>query len=318
MRILLTLFTVFLFSVTVWADTLPRWTQDCPGTDFTKSNISIAEIISGGPPRDGIPSIDDPQFKSASDDLDITGTEPVISIEVNGEDRTYPVRILMWHEIVNDVAGGEPVTVTYCPLCNASVVFDRRLDGKVLDFGTSGMLRYSDMIMYDRQTDSLWQQFTGEAVIGDLAGQELTILPSRTESIAVFTARHPAGKVLVPPTNTRRRYGTNPYRGYDTTKAPFLYDGKYTGNVPALSRVVAVDKHAWPLSVLRKKKTITSGDLTLTWSKGQNSALDSAKIRNGRDVGNLTVTRAGKDAVHHIPFAFAFMAFHPDGVIHEK
>jgi hypothetical protein len=132
----------------------------------------------------------------------------------------------MWHEIVNDVVGGVPVSVTFCPLCNTAVVFDRRVDERVLDFGTTGKLRYSDLVMYDRQTESWWQQFLGEAIIGELTGAVLTVVPARIESFARFRARAPEGRVLVPNSPALRRYGANPYAGYDTSARPRFYFGE--------------------------------------------------------------------------------------------
>jgi hypothetical protein len=167
-------------------------------TDFSKSRIAWREILSGGPPKDGIPSIDKPTFKAAAEDRELTTKDPVIGLEINGDARAYPLRILIWHEIVNDVVGGMPVTVTYCPLCNSAIVFDRRVPPHVLDFGTTGKLRNSDLVMYDRQTESWWQQFTGEAIVGTLAGTELKLVPARLESFGQFKTRYPGGKVLVP------------------------------------------------------------------------------------------------------------------------
>ena len=137
------------------------WELAWPNTDFSISNVDPSEIMSGGPGRDGIPPIDDPQFAKITEISALADTEPVIGLVLNGEERAYPLNILMWHEIVNDEVGGIPVAVTFCPLCNAAIVFDRRVDGKILDFGTTGNLRHSDLIMWDRQTESWWQQFSG-------------------------------------------------------------------------------------------------------------------------------------------------------------
>ena len=135
------------------------WKVEWRNTDFAKSTIDFSEVMSGGPPKDGIPAIDTPQFKTVSEIDDIQDREPVISLAINGDARAYPLRVLTWHEIANDTVGGVPVAVTFCPLCNAAIVFDRRLaDGRVLDFGTTGKLRNSDLVMYDRQTESWWQQ----------------------------------------------------------------------------------------------------------------------------------------------------------------
>jgi hypothetical protein len=298
------------------------WRAEWPKTDFSRHSINLSEIRSGGPPKDGIPSIDTPQFSAAADSKAIADTEPVIGLKIKGDVRAYPLSVLMWHEIVNDTVGGVPVSVTFCPLCNAAMVFDRRLDGRVLDFGTTGKLRKSDLVMYDRQTESWWQQFLGEAIVGELTGKRLKLVPARIESFANFKARAPMGKVLVPNEPARRDYGRNPYAGYDTLERPFLYDGDMPKGIAPLARVVTIGKEAWALDLLRKKRRIEAGDHVLTWTPGQNSALDSPQISAGRDVGNVVVqkkTKAGLiDAVYGIDFAFAFHAFHPNGVIHTR
>ncbi|HUS98466.1 MAG TPA: DUF3179 domain-containing protein, partial [Hyphomicrobiaceae bacterium] len=225
-----------------------RWkVEGWAKTDFTKSAIPFGEILSGGPPKDGIPAIDKPVFEALAK---LTAkqtpktTAPVISLEINGDARAYPLRVLTWHEIANDTVGGIPVTVTYCPLCNAAIVFDRRLNGRVLDFGTSGKLRHSDLVMYDRQTESWWQQFSGEAIIGTLTGKSLKIIPSRLESFGEFAARFPNGRLLVPTDTAQRPYGTNPYVGYDTAKAPFLYRGAMPKGISPMARVIVFSKSA--------------------------------------------------------------------------
>ncbi len=143
------------------AHALDLWSNEWPVTDFENRSIELDEILSGGPPKDGIPSIDDPVFVPAATMDDLPDLEPVISVVVDGEARAYPLRILMWHEIVNDTVNGMPLTITFCPLCNTGIVFEREIDGVVYDFGTTGKLRNSDLVMYDRQTESWWQQFLG-------------------------------------------------------------------------------------------------------------------------------------------------------------
>jgi len=298
------------------------WKSEWPKTDFSKklASIKFSEIFSGGPPKDGIPAIDKPKFEPVSEIDNLSDTEPVVGLIVNGEAKAYPVQVLMWHEIVNDTIGGVPVSVTFCPLCNAVVVFDRRLDGQVLDFGTTGKLRYSDLVMYDRQTESWWQQFLGKAITGKLTGKVLKVLPSRLESWEKFRKRAPKGKVLVPDTAFLRSYGANPYEGYDTLRQPFLYQGETPKGIAALARVVSLQKkdQAWSLELLRKKKQIKLADGTvLAWEKGQNSALDTREIADGRDVGNVTAQRNGKDIPYFVDFAFAFHAFYPKATIHK-
>lgn len=301
----------------VSAQSAERWRYEWPNTDFSLHSIDYSEILSGGPPKDGIPSIDRPKFVAVSEVDDLSPTEPVVGLLVNGEARAYPLRILTWHEIVNDSIGGRPVAVTYCPLCNSAIVFDREVDGKVLEFGTTGKLRNSDLVMYDRTTESWWQQFLGEAIVGELTGTKLKMLPSRLESWERFAVRHPEGQVLIPNNEGLRSYGRNPYQGYDTSSYPFLYRGEMPEGIEPMARVVAVGKQAWSMNLLRADGRIESDDLVITWEPGQNSALDHGQIAKGRDVGNVVVQRKKNGALVDIPydvtFAFVFHAFHPEG-----
>jgi len=161
-----------------------EWREEWPNTDFSRSTIAFAEILSGGPPRDGIPALTHPRFENANANRALPATEPVIVVVDGASARACPLRILMWHEIVNDVINGRPIAVTYCPLCNASIVYDRRAardNGKiVLSFGVSGKLRHSDMVMFDRETESWWQQFTGNAIVGSMTGYSLRRIRSET------------------------------------------------------------------------------------------------------------------------------------------
>lgn len=310
-----------------------RWRSEWPRTDFSKHSVPFAGIKSGGPPKDGIPPIDAPRFeplvrgKPTGWSVALGDTEPVIALSIGDDARAYPLRVLIWHEIANDVVGGTPVAVTYCPLCNAALAFERAVAGRVLDFGTTGKLRHSDLVMYDRQTESWWQQFTGEAIVGTLTGHRLRLVPSRLESFDRFRQRFPDGRVLVPGDPNARNYGRNPYVGYDAAgQRPFLYDGTLPDGIEPMERVVAVEtapgRHeAWALALLRRRGTIQSADLLIQWQPGQASALDKASIRAGRDVGNVVVQRRQGDRFVDIPydvtFAFVFHAFRPDSPIHK-
>lgn len=311
------LFSVALASLAL-ADTPRQWKREWPRTDFSRSTVDLVEIISGGPPKDGIPPIDEPRFIRVSKVKGLAPNEPVLSLILGKEARAYPLRVMIWHEIVNDVVAGVPVTVTYCPLCNTGIVFDRRLDGRTLDFGTTGKLRHSDLVMYDRQTESWWQQFGGEAIVGELAGRSLEIFPSRLESFESFRERAPEGDVLVPNNPHFRAYGSNPYVGYDQAPRPFLFTGSLPDKVPAMMRVVAVGKEAWTLPLVREKGLIEAGDLRIRWRAGQVSALDTADITRGADVGNVVVQRHGKDVPYTVTFAFTFFAFEPRGTLHTE
>jgi len=291
------------------------WALEFPKTDFTRSEVEFDTIMSGGPPRDGIPAIWDPRFIDVADEGRLADAEAVITLEIEGETpRAYPIRYLTWHEIVNDTVGDLPVAVTFCPLCNSAVVFERRIEGDVLSFGVSGKLRNSDMIMYDRETESWWQQATARGIIGHHAGHDLVTLPAWMESWADFRDRNPEGLVLDQPREARP-YGRNPYVGYDTSRRPFLYSGEMPPHgIAPLARVVRVDDRAWPMERLAAAEEITEGGITLTWRPGQASALDTADLGAGRDVGSIRVRdAAGRDLVHDVLFAFAFHAFWPDG-----
>ncbi len=292
------------------------WRMEWPDTDFETTSVeSWVEIMSGGPPKDGIPAITDPGFLPVADKPPLPDAEPVITLEMAGAaPRAYPIRYLTWHEIVNDTVGGVPVAVTFCPLCNSALTFDRRVGDAVLEFGVSGKLRHSDMIMYDRQTESWWQQATAEGIVGTYTGATLTALPSWMESYGQFRARHPEGLVMAEP-DWPRDYGRNPYRNYDSSYRPFLYSGELPPHgIPALMRVVRVGDRAWPMDRLARAEEITEAGITITWRAGKASALDTDRIADGRDVGAVRVRDAdGNDLPHDVMFAFAFHAFWPQG-----
>lgn len=302
------------------------WKTEGWTTDFSKSSISFNEILSGGPPKDGIPSIDDPKFVAAKDVSHLGPLEPVIRLVIDGDVRAYPLQVMTWHEIVNDVVGGTPVAVTYCPLCNSALVFDRNVGDKLLDFGTTGKLRNSDLVMYDRQTETWWQQFTGTAIVGELLDTELRMIPSRVESFERFKNANPDANVLVPNVPGMRRYGSNPYVNYDSRDTPYpLFQGSLPTDIGPMVRVVVVKEAGKPLATtlshLRQQSSVKLGDVELAWESGQNSALDSGDISEGRDVGNVFAYSLnadgsrGDEVVYDVTFAFAFLAFHPEAKI---
>ena len=264
-------------------------------TDFSRHSVPFGEILSGGVSRDGIPPIDKPEFVTVADaDGWLAKQEPVIALEINGDARAYPLQVIIWHELVNDEVGGMPVTVSFCPLCNSVLVFDRRLDGVVYDFGVSGNLRNSDLIMWDRQTESWWQQLTGNAIIGQLAGKKLRILPSSIIAWSDFKAAHPQGKVLSKKTGYLRRYGDNPYVGYDRADTPpFLFDGKLDDRLQPKERVLAVTigevSAAFPFGVLRSERvvsyTLNGQEMVILFKPGARSALGAQSIADAADVG---------------------------------
>ncbi|KJZ20308.1 DUF3179 domain-containing protein [Loktanella sp. S4079] len=310
------IFIILLFTARSVAASPEFWAHEWPETDFANTSVeSWIVILSGGPSKDGIPAIDDPDFIPANSVTQIEGKEPVLTVEMDGfAPRAYPIRYLIWHEIVNDHIGGLPIAVTYCPLCNSGIVFDRRTDVGTLRFGVTGKLRHSDMIMYDHETQSWWQQAIGEAIVGELTGTTLRSLPAWMESWESFLSRNPDGRVMAQPAFDRA-YGRNPYVSYDSSYRPFLYSGEFPPHdIPPLERVVRVGERAWPLSRLADEQSVTEQGITITWVSGQASALDQASIGAGRDIGNIRVKdSAGRDIAHDVMFAFAFHAFWPDG-----
>ncbi|MBI5283991.1 MAG: DUF3179 domain-containing protein [Chloroflexi bacterium] len=273
-------------------------------TDFARAAVAGSEFMSGGPGKDGIPAIDHPKFVSVAETTFVDDREPVLTLDVNGDARAYPVQILIWHELVNDVVGGKPVAVSYCPLCNSSVVFDRTVQGRVLDFGVSGLLRRSDLVMFDRQTESWWQQITGEAVVGEFLGTRLEALASNTISFADFRAAHPGGKVLSRDTGFNRDYGRTPYRSYDASGSkPFLFNGQLDERLDPVDRVVTVEfgseAVAYPFSRLAEHPVVNdaagSQSIVVFYRKGTLSPLDRSSIQESRDVGSAVVLSRSLD-----------------------
>ena len=299
-----------------------EWVSEFPRTDFSRTNIDLEEIITDGPRRDQIPPIFDPQYVPIRDVDNIGEQEPVVSVIINGDARAYPLRILLWHEIVNDTIGGVPVLVSYCPLCNSGVVFDRRVGDKTLVFGNTGRIRHFDMVMYDRNTESWWQQFLGESIVGELTGQRMELIPARLESIAKFRERAPDGQLLVPSNRRARSYGLTPYVRFESQSPRVLSRYGLPDGMGPMDRVVIVGTEAWTLDLLRERKRHVVGDLVFTWEPGQNSIHDKQVISEGRDVGNVTVQREvnGKleDVPYDVVFAFSFRAFHPNGEFHRE
>lgn len=283
-------------------------------TDFSRHSVPYGEILSGGPPKDGIPAIDNPQFINVGEaDAWLKPQEPVILLQLGDDVRAYPIQILMWHEIINDTVGSVPVIVTFCPLCNTAIAFDRTMDGRVLDFGTTGRLRFSNLVMYDRQTESWWQQAAGEAIAGEFTGRQLKFLPASIISWADFKGAYPEGKVLSRETGYTRNYGRNPYTGYDdVNRSPFLYQGPQTpGTLRPMARVLTIDLNgeavAYPYDVLQEVHVVNDSvggtSLVVLWAPGTASALDAGNVASGRDVGAINAFSRKLDG-QTLTFAF--------------
>ena len=288
----------FLFFVACAEAQAPRGTAEW-NTDWSKRSIDLDELISGGVPRDGIPPLHAPQFVSLTAARSwLEPQEPVVALEVNGVARAYPLQILTWHEVVTDEVGGVPLAVTFCPLCYSAVAYDRRVKGDTLVFGVSGLLRHSDLVMYDYQTESLWQQLNGEAIVGEMTGTKLTPIPAQIISFAQFAEAYPRGDVLSQDTGFRRPYGENPYEGYDDIdERPFLFRGPYDDRLPPMEKVVAVslrgvDK-AYPHRLTRRERVIhdelAGRPIVVFHADGAVTALGEGRISRAREIGSTGV-----------------------------
>ena len=267
-------------------------------TDFSKTTIDLHELLVGIPasdPRDAIPPIDNPRFEPVDESDWIQDPEPGVLLEFEGDARFYPLSIMTRHEIVNDEIAGVAVAVTYCPLCNTALVFDRRFEGETLRLGVSGLLRNSDLVMWDDKTHSLWQQITGEGIVGEHAGKSLTPMASAIVRWADFKAEHPDGQALGPDQGYGRSYGTNPYEFYSSRDRPFgFFGGDIDDRFPALERVVGLsleDIHkAYPFSLLSEARVVNDvvgGEpVVVMWGAADTAdALGSEVIANAEGVG---------------------------------
>lgn len=254
--------------------------------------VNPGDLVSGGPPPDGIPSVDEPAFVDPASVDWLVDDEPVLALELGGEHRAYPVQILIWHEIVNDEVAGTPVVVTYCPLCNSALAFDRRLGDRILTFGVSGLLYRSDLVMFDRQTESLWSQIEGRAIAGHLAGEHLARLAIQTVPWSQWRAAHPDGQVLSRDTGFVRDYGRNPYVGYDeAADDPFLFADDPDPRLAPKERVIALgeadgDPTALVAASVARERvvavTVGGHAVVLLATSGLRSALDTEDVATGR------------------------------------
>lgn len=252
-----------------------------------------------------IVAIDDPSFLAVGSVADLATREPVLAVSVGDDTRAYPLRYLIFHEIVNDTVGGVPLVVTYCPLCNTGIVFRRpEADGRLLDFGVSGRLLNGNLVMVDRQTSSLWSQALGEAVSGELEGAHLEFEPAQIVSWKQWRGANPGGTVLAEPDvaalprGVRAPYGTNPYIGYDRTRHPPIPDERLDDRLRPTARVLSVGSGSRlvgvPYSVLRSRSIrgraastirVGNGDVVVLWQRGTSSAIDAGRLPDSRDVG---------------------------------
>lgn len=272
-------------------------------TDWTRRTIDVGELfpgLRGQDPRDGIPPIDNPRFENVGQAGEwLSDNEPGALVRLDGQARFYPLSIMTAHEIVNDRFGDTPIAVTFCPLCNTAIAYDRRVDGEVLRFGVSGLLRNSDLVMWDDATTSLWQQISGEGVVGTYAGTQLEPISTAIVSFSQFRDSFPEGLSLSRETGLGRSYGINPYAGYSSLETPFLFAGEPDPRLPALSRVVGVLEDygvkAYPFESLSESGVVNDSlngePITVWWVDGTTDALDKSSIADSASIGTAIAYR---------------------------
>ena len=282
------------------------------GFNLTDSLIPIHKILSGGPPKDGIPSVDKPKFIHANQATFLKSTDRVIGIEIHGNYRAYPIKILNWHEIVNDVVAENPIAVTFCPLCGTGMVYDARINGKAFQFGVSGLLYNSDVLLYDRQTQSLWSQILSQSISGKQKGTKLKPIPSSHTSWEKWKKQHPTTLVLSTDTGFQRDYSRSPYGDYNTNRATYFPVASKSKRYHPKERVLGITINgvhkAYPFVELARNKTNTLED---TFSGNTLRIEFDAENRDGR-ISN----QQGNIIPHVNSFWFAWYAFHPDAEIY--
>lgn len=279
------------------------------GFDLSQSSIAVDLIKRGGPPKDGIPAIDSPLFVSAGEAGWLADTDRVMGISVNGEQRAYPIAILNWHELVNDEIAGTPIVVSFCPLCGTGMIFSAQVNGQSLKFGVSGLLFQSDVLLYDRASESLWSQLWMEALTGRFVGEQLELLVSEHTTWQDWQSRYPETKVLSRETGYRRDYSRNPYEGYDVQRRLYF---------PVENQDDSVHPKAWVMGLVYDghQKAWTFDALE---SKGQSftDTIGEREIRVEFD----PVNRVGRvwEGDTSLPviqaYWFAWYAFYPDSVV---
>ncbi len=270
-------------------------------TDWSRRTVGLDELLVGIPtsdPRDVIPPIDQPVYEPIAEADWLEPQEPGALVQSDGVTRFYPLSIMTRHEIVNDTFNGRPVAVTYCPLCNTAVTFDRRVDGETLRFGVSGLLRNSDLVMWDDATTSLWQQISGEGIVGRYAGTLLELIPTSIVSYGDVLENFPEAESLSRDLGFGIDYGANPYVAYSSSATPFLFDGEPDPRFPALSRVVGVTlrdesgstvEKAYPFEFLVGNPAINDEvagvPVAVLWGGDTTDALDAASIAESEAIG---------------------------------
>lgn len=285
----------------------PGLTAERNGFDLSGSLIPANEIEHGGPPRDGIPSIDEPNFVQARRATLLSPASRVLGVSRNGVAKAYPIAILNWHEVVNDTFGHEAIAVTFCPLCGTGMAFMASVEGRRLQFGVSGLLYNSDVLLYDRQTQSLWSQIAASAVSGPMKGKALVAIPIAHTTWSDWSRRNPDTLVLSPPAGSSRDYTRDPYAGYASDERLYFSVRSRSARYHPKERVIGV-------RIDRQFKAYPFVELARSGAS-VNDTLGGRKVRVEFDAAHRTgriIDDAGREIPSVIAFWFAWYAFHPD------
>lgn len=269
--------------------------------------VDPADIVSGGPPMDGIPSIDDPKFVTVEDaDGWIADNELVLGLIYRNTTRVYPLQIMTWHEIVNEEIEGEPVLITYCPLCGSGIAYERTLNGEAVEFGTSGKLYNSNLVMYDRKTNSYWTQIGGQAIVGELTGMELAPISIDTVPWREWKAAHPDSEVLSRHTGFDRPYGNDPYGSYYENSYVFFPLENEDNTIHPKTVIFGVEIND-TFKAYREDDLIEMGVI-----EDNVAGRDIIIKRDEGGIVTITDQEANEEIVKERDFWFAWYAFHPE------
>ncbi|MEQ1803314.1 MAG: DUF3179 domain-containing protein [Gammaproteobacteria bacterium] len=291
---------------------LPR-DKSLNGFDVSESLVPAREIRSGGPGRDGIPALLNPDFVTARKATFLGADDRVIGLQLGGVAKAYPIRILNYHEIVNDRVGSTPVAVTFCPLCGTGVVFRADPGGQPRTFGVSGLLYNSNVLLYDHQSESLWSQLMYQAISGPARGARLTTLPAEHTTWGAWRQAHPDTLVLEPPRTSGRNYDVDPYPGYATSAriwSPVSHqDKRYPSKAVIVGVLLGDTAKAYPFvelptGIQRIDDVINDTPITLEYDHASTSArvLDAS----GDELPSVTA------------YWFAWFAFHPETLVYQN
>jgi hypothetical protein len=270
------------------------------------------KILSGGPPMDGIPSIDNPEYVTVEEaDEWIEDNELVLAIIYKGVKRVYPLQILVWHEIVNDFIADDPILITYCPLCGSGIAYERKINGEEVEFGTSGKLYNSNLVMYDRKTNSYWTQIDGLAIVGELTGIELKAISIDTVVWRDWKEAHKDSEVLSQKTGFFRQYGRDPYGSYYEDSFLIFPVEAEDNRIHAKTVIFGVEVDG--VYKAYKEDDVKKGAIEDSFA-GVNLKIE----RDNAGIVKITNTDTGNEIVKERDFWFAWYAFHPDTKLYEK